>query len=77
MVAFSQAQKEKIYVQDIVAKNQAIITQVLKDDGVIMICGSVAMQNHVLEVLNHISTTKLQQPISYYLDNKVIKTDCY
>ncbi len=76
-VAFSQAQKEKIYVQDIVAKNQAIITQVLKDDGVIMICGSVAMQNNVLEVLNHITTTKLQLPISFYIDNQVIKTDCY
>lgn len=43
----------------------------------IMICGSIAIQNKVLEVLNKITTEKLQQPSSMLENNEQIKIDCY
>jgi len=76
-VALSQEQQDKIYVQDVVANNQAIIAEVLKDNGVILICGSIAMQNKVLEVLHDITESKLQQPLSFFETNNQIKKDCY
>ena len=76
-LAYSQEQNTKIYVQHLLNSDGDKIAKKLKNKGVIMICGSVAMQNNVLEVLNHITTTKLQLPISFYIDNQVIKTDCY
>lgn len=76
-VALSQDTSDKIYVQDILEKQHTIIAEVLKTKGVIMICGSIAMQNQVLEVLNTITTKKLQQPLSVFEQNKQILTDCY
>jgi sulfite reductase (NADPH) flavoprotein alpha-component len=76
-LALSQEQHDKIYVQDVVASNQDVIAQVLKDNGVIFICGSIAMQNKVLEVLQHITASILQQPLSFFEANNQIKKDCY
>ncbi|AUC74522.1 PepSY domain-containing protein [Olleya sp. Bg11-27] len=76
-LALSQEQQDKIYVQDVVASNQDVIAQVLKDNGVIFICGSIAMQNKVLGVLQHITASKLQQPLSFFEANNQIKKDCY
>lgn len=76
-VALSQETSDKVYVQDILEKQYTIIADVLNTKGVIMICGSIAMQNQVLEVLNKITTEKLQQPLSVFEQNKQILTDCY
>ncbi|TYP99249.1 sulfite reductase (NADPH) flavoprotein alpha-component [Tenacibaculum adriaticum] len=72
-IAYSQEQKEKIYVQDLVSKEQDIIASVLKNNGTIMICGSIAMMNDVLKVLETISISKLNTPLNL----QQIKTDCY
>jgi sulfite reductase (NADPH) flavoprotein alpha-component len=42
-----------------------------------MICGSIAMQNKVLETLNEISITKLNKPLSYFQNKGQILMDCY
>ena len=54
-----------------------IIAETLKNNGVIMLCGSIAMQNDVLAILNTITTQNLQLPLSTFKENNQIKTDCY
>jgi len=76
-IAYSQASDNKQYVQDIIAQQQNFLAKVLLNEGVIMICGAIAMQNQVLDILNEIATTKLQQPLSYFEHMEQIKMDCY
>ncbi|MDY0779376.1 PepSY domain-containing protein [Tenacibaculum sp. IB213877] len=72
-IAYSQEQKEKMYVQDLLVKQENIIASALKNKGTIMICGSVAMMNDVIKVLEKISLEKLKKPLNF----TQIKTDCY
>ncbi|WP_040756375.1 hypothetical protein [Winogradskyella psychrotolerans] len=76
-IAYSQEQKDKIYVQDLILEHQDLLSGVLNTNGVIMICGSVAMQNRVLEVLHTITTTHLDKPLSAFENNDQLKMDCY
>ncbi|GGI57239.1 hypothetical protein GCM10011444_15480 [Winogradskyella haliclonae] len=76
-VAYSQEEGKKVYVQDVIQENADMIARILNTDGVVMICGSIAMQNRVLEVLNDITTEKLKQPLSTFENNEQIKMDCY
>jgi len=76
-VAYSQEHETKVYVQDSIKMNETLISNALKNDGVIMICGSIAMQNRVLEVLNSITTTTLNEPLSTFENNEQILMDCY
>jgi len=73
-LAFSQ-QSPKTYVQDLLQRDALQIAEALKNNAVIMICGSLAMQKDVLAVLNTITTQYLNQPLSAF--TKQIKTDCY
>ena len=75
-VAFSQ-QEPKQYVQDLLKQDALFIAETLKNNGVIMLCGSIAMQNDVLAILNTITTQNLQLPLSTFKENNQIKTDCY
>ena len=69
--------EHKQYVQDIV-KNQAdFFVRLLKNKGVIMICGSVAMQKCVMKELDDICRQDLGEPLSYYQNRKQILMDCY
>ncbi len=72
-LSFSQENSHKKYVQHILIENEALVTRVLKNKGAIMICGSIAMQKDVLEMLECIAITQLNAP----LNKALIKTDCY
>ncbi|MCH3884842.1 PepSY domain-containing protein [Tenacibaculum aquimarinum] len=74
--AYSQEQNKE-YVQDIVLKEQHLIASVLKNNGTIMICGSVSMMNGVLKVLEQITKNQLNTPLSKFQKANKIKTDCY
>ena len=76
-IAFSQEQAEKIYVQDLLIQNEEFIAKHFQQNGVVMICGAIAMQNRVLEVLNNITTEQLNKPLSTFESNGQIKMDCY
>lgn len=76
-IAYSQEQEKKIYVQDIIMDKADMLANIIKNEGIIMICGSVAMQTRVVEALNKITEEKLQQPLSNYENNEQIKMDCY
>ncbi|MGJ8549923.1 PepSY domain-containing protein [Winogradskyella wichelsiae] len=75
--AFSQEQAEKIYVQDLLIQNKEFIAKHFQQNGVVMICGAIAMQSRVLEVLNNITTEQLNKPLSTFESNGQIKMDCY
>ena len=65
------------YVQDLIKKNSAKIAGQLQDGGAIMICGSVAMQNGVLDVLEQLCREHLENRLSYFQQRKQILMDCY
>lgn len=74
--AFSQA-KEKKYVQDVLLKQQTQVAKTLREGGVFMLCGSMAMQEAVLTTLEHITTTQLKQPLGDFEANGQLLMDCY
>lgn len=74
---FSNEESKKKYVQNRIQEKDDLICRVLKEGGVIMICGSLAMQRDVFEILNGITISKLNEPINTYQDKNQIKTDCY
>lgn len=73
--AYSQEQKE--YVQDLLVNQTALITNILKNKGVVLICGSLKMQLAVENVLHRIASQELDIGIKELKENKQIKTDCY
>ncbi|MCX7551172.1 PepSY domain-containing protein [Xanthomarina sp. F2636L] len=75
-VALSQ-EADKTYVQDALFKDAKFITKSLQNNGVIMICGSLAMQKGVLGVLEKICATYNNKPLGYYQNRQQLKMDCY
>lgn len=75
-LALSQT-KEKRYVQDALLEQQTEVAKTLKNGGVFMLCGSMAMQHAVLDTLDEITTTNLQQPLSDFENNGQLLMDCY
>jgi sulfite reductase (NADPH) flavoprotein alpha-component len=74
-LAYSR-QGEKQYVRDVLSKDAQWIASVLNENGTIMICGSLAMQSEVLELLDAICQM-LGRPPGHFRSNGQIKTDCY
>jgi sulfite reductase (NADPH) flavoprotein alpha-component len=75
-VAYSR-EGEKQYVKDLLAKDEAFIADTLKNNGVIMLCGSLSMQNNVVALLEHICQTRLGKSVSYFQSHSQVLMDCY
>ncbi|MEM9362804.1 MAG: PepSY domain-containing protein [Bacteroidota bacterium] len=75
-VAYSREVKKE-YVQDVLNKKSAWVAQQLESGAVIMICGSLAMQNQVLEVLEKSCRDYLDKPLSEFENSEQLKMDCY
>lgn len=75
-LAFSQ-EKDGQYVQDILQQKASWVAKGLENEMVIMICGSLKMQNGVLEVLENICQTELGVPLSDFENLEQIRMDCY
>lgn len=65
------------YVQDLVLKDAAVIAKVLQNNGVIMICGSLAMHKGVVKVITQICSSHTQKSYAFYKKNQQILSDCY
>ncbi|MDG5493000.1 PepSY domain-containing protein [Psychroserpens sp. SPM9] len=76
-VAFSQDNSVKVYVQDLIKQHDEFIANHLKNGGIVMICGSIVMQNQLFEVLDAILQARLNLSIQYFQSRSQIKTDCY
>jgi sulfite reductase (NADPH) flavoprotein alpha-component len=75
-VAYSR-EGEKIYVKDLVLRDGLLIADALKNNGIIMICGSLAMQQMVLEILETICQKNNGKSLSFYQSRNQIMSDCY
>ncbi|MGV3586359.1 MAG: PepSY domain-containing protein, partial [Adhaeribacter sp.] len=75
-VAYSR-EGQKQYVCDLMSRDADLVADLLATGGVIMICGSLAMQKDVTAILETICQTKLNQNISYYQSRSQLLTDCY
>lgn len=67
----------KHYVKDVLARDSAFIAETLQSGGVIMICGSLAMQQNVTALLEDICKTHNGMELSHYQSHNQIVTDCY
>ncbi|RZA03756.1 MAG: FAD-binding oxidoreductase [Sphingobacteriaceae bacterium] len=67
----------KQYVYDLVNRDGSWLAQLLGRGGVIMICGSLAMQKDVMEALENICQTENATSVSFYQSRNQIRTDCY
>ncbi|GAA6770948.1 hypothetical protein AAGS39_16930 [Flavobacterium sp. CGRL2] len=66
-----------IYVMDLIQKDASFFMNLLKEGGVIMICGSLAMQKDVEAVLNGLCLENGIKSLSEYKENGQLLTDCY
>ena len=75
-IAYSKEQNPS-YVIDLITKDADFFVEVLKRNGVIMICGSLLMQKDVESILNQILIKKSEQPLEYYQSKGQLLSDCY
>ncbi|TKC03628.1 PepSY domain-containing protein [Pedobacter frigoris] len=75
-IAFSR-EEESQYVMDLIRRDAAQFIDLLENNGVVMICGSLNMQKDVEQVLEELSLAKNDRPLTYYKDRNQILTDCY
>ncbi|KAA6438236.1 FAD-binding oxidoreductase [Dyadobacter flavalbus] len=75
-VAFSR-EGEKQYVRDLLARDEAFLMDVLSREGVIMLCGSLSMQNNVVALLEEICQKHLEKSVSYFQSRSQVLMDCY
>jgi sulfite reductase (NADPH) flavoprotein alpha-component len=75
-IAYSR-EGEKQYVKDLLAKDEAFVADTLKNNGVIMLCGSLSMQNNVVALLDSICQAHLGKNVSYYQSRGQVLMDCY
>lgn len=75
--AYSREGDQKTYVQDLIQRDAELVAKVLHEGGVLMICGSIAMQNGVIQVLYKICTDLNNKPFSHYQNKGQILMDCY
>jgi len=68
---------EKHYVKDLVLRDADSIVSTLQNNGVIMVCGSLAMQKMVFEILERICKEKNAKDLAYYQSRNQLLTDCY
>ncbi|EHQ26322.1 PepSY domain-containing protein [Mucilaginibacter paludis] len=74
--AFSR-EDPKQYVGHLLATDTDLIADVLNNDGVVMICGSLSMQKDVMELLETVCQTKTDNDLSFYQSHDRIRSDCY
>ena len=75
-VAYSR-EGEQQYVKDLLVKDAAFIAASLAGGGVVMLCGSLAMQNNIVALLDEICMEKNGKNVSYYQSHGQVLMDCY
>ena len=75
-IAFSREQNH-CYVMDLIRNDAAQLAKLLKEEGVVMICGSLLMQQDVEKVLNEVCLEINGNALSFYKEKGQLLTDCY
>ncbi|WP_138476983.1 PepSY domain-containing protein [Dyadobacter bucti] len=68
---------EPQYVMDLIRTDAEYFTDLLRNRGVIMICGSLRMQKDVELLLDELCLSKNNQSLSFYKSRNQLMTDCY
>lgn len=74
--AFSREDQAE-YVMNSIERDAELFAETLKNNGIIMICGSLNMQKDVEQVLDRICLERNGKSLNFYKENNQIKTDCY
>jgi sulfite reductase (NADPH) flavoprotein alpha-component len=75
-VAYSR-EGNKQYVNELIARDRSFIAQAVEKGAVVMICGSLAMQKDVFQILDTVFNEINGQTLSYYQSHNQILMDCY
>ncbi|WAC40369.1 PepSY domain-containing protein [Pedobacter sp. SL55] len=75
-IAFSREQNH-CYVMDLIRKDGEQLAKLLSNGGVVMICGSLLMQQDVEKVLDEICLEINGNALSFYKEKNQLLTDCY
>ncbi|GGA84369.1 NADPH flavoprotein [Flavobacterium palustre] len=75
-IAYSREENHH-YVMDLIQMDADFFANLLKENGIIMICGALAMQFDVEKVLNTICLAKNNTTLAEYKSKGQILTDCY
>lgn len=75
-IAFSR-EEQKQYVMDLVKRDEQFFAETLRNGGVIMICGALAMQHDIEKVLDIICQEHLGKTFEEFKINGQFLTDCY
>ncbi|MBW4361633.1 PepSY domain-containing protein [Flavobacterium taihuense] len=70
-------EEEHQYVMDLIRRDAQFFIDLLMNGGVVMICGSLAMQKDVESVLDELCLAKSTTGIAYYKSNGQVLSDCY
>ena len=74
-IAYSQDQQT--YIQKTLESQTVLVSNTLRKNGAILICGSLNMQFGVEKVIAKIASQELNLTIEELKNNKQIRTDCY
>jgi len=75
-IAFSR-EGNKQYVSDLIRAEANFVAESLTQSAVVMICGSLAMQKDIVQILEEICQEKTGHPLSFYQSRNQVLTDCY
>lgn len=70
-------EENKQYVQELVVKQSDVVLKSIKEEGVIMICGSLAMQHDILDILEKLLAENSTITLDELRHNGQLKMDCY
>ena len=74
-IAYSQDQQT--YIQKTLQSETVLVSNTLRRNGAILVCGSLSMQFGVEKVIAEIASQELNLTIEELKNNKQIRTDCY
>ena len=70
-------ERDKVYVQDLIARDKERIAEALKNKGYIMICGSLAMKKEVVSVIGKLCKAFELPDLEELEEEGFIRSDCY
>lgn len=76
-LAFSRETEQKIYVGDLIRRDGEQLVQLLKKGAIIYICGSLAMQQNVLDELEIACRRVAGKSLNSFQKKGQVKMDCY
>ncbi len=76
-LAFSRETGQKNYVGDLIKRDGQQVAGLLKKGAVVYICGSLAMQQDVLDELEQACRTFAKKSLNHFQKRGQVKMDCY